>query len=32
MCQVVDDLIERQTILQQLYNESNHKRRKKTYR
>ena len=32
MRQVVDDAIERQTILQQLHNESGHKRREDTYR
>lgn len=32
MCRVVDDLEERQTILQQLHDESDHKRREGTYR
>ena len=31
MRRVIDDSIERQTILQQLYNDSGHKRRESTY-
>lgn len=31
MCRVVDNLIECQTILQQLHDESSHKGRKNTY-
>ena len=32
MCRVVDDPLERQNILQQLHDESGHKRHKGTYR
>ncbi len=32
MRRVVDDSVERQTILQQLHDESSHKRRENTYR
>ena len=31
ICRVFDDLVERQTILQQLYNETGHKRQESIY-